>query len=37
MKLKQPQNGVRMGPKPTLKNKRNKTKEKHRKEGHLKK
>ncbi len=35
MRLKYPQNGIRLSPKPTPKNKRNKTKEKHKKGGHL--
>jgi hypothetical protein len=34
-RLKQPQNGVRLNSKPTLRNKGNRTKEKHRKGGHL--
>jgi hypothetical protein len=35
MKLQQPQNGARLNLKPTLRNKRNKTTDKHRKEKHL--
>jgi hypothetical protein len=36
-KLKQPQNGIRLSLKPTPISKRNKTKEKHKKKGHLQK
>jgi hypothetical protein len=36
-KLKQPQNGTKLNMKPTPRNKRKKTKEKHRKGGHLQK
>jgi hypothetical protein len=35
MKLKQPQNGARLSPKPTPRSKRNNTREKHRRGGHL--
>jgi len=35
MKLKQPQNGTKLSPKPTQKNNRNRTREKHKKGGHL--
>jgi hypothetical protein len=35
MKFKQPQNGVRLNPKPTQKSKRNRIKEKHRRGRHL--
>jgi hypothetical protein len=35
MKLKWPQNGVKLNPKPTLRNKRNRTKEKHKKRKHM--
>jgi hypothetical protein len=35
MRLKQPQNGTRMNLNPTSKNKKNKTREKHMKGGHL--
>jgi len=34
-KLKQPQNGAKLSPKATLRNKKNKTKENHKKGGHL--
>ncbi len=34
-KLEQPQNGARLSPTATLRNKRNKTKENHKKGGHL--
>jgi hypothetical protein len=34
-KLKQPQNGTRLSLKPTPRNKRNKTKENHKKGGHM--
>jgi hypothetical protein len=37
MKLKQPQNGAKLSLNPTLRNKRNKTKEKHKKGKHLQK
>jgi hypothetical protein len=37
MKLKQPKNGAKLSLKATLKNKNNKTKEKHRKRRHLQK
>jgi hypothetical protein len=35
MKLKQPQNGIRLNPKPTLKSKKNRNKEKHMRRRHL--
>jgi hypothetical protein len=35
--LKYPQNGTRLNSKPTLKNKRNRTRENHKKGGHLRK
>jgi hypothetical protein len=34
-KLKQPQNGIKLNLKPTPKSKRNKTREKHKRGGHL--
>jgi hypothetical protein len=37
MKFKQPQDGARLGSKPTLKSKKNKTKKKHRRGRHLQK
>jgi len=36
-RLQQPQNGVRLNPKPTLRNKKNKTTKKHKKRKHLQK
>jgi hypothetical protein len=35
MKLKQPQNGVKLNPKPTPKSKKKRTREKHKKKKHL--
>jgi len=35
MKIKQPQNGVKLNPKPTPKSKRNRIREKHKKKKHM--
>ncbi len=35
MKLKQPQNGIKLSPKPTPRSNRSRTREKHKKGGHL--
>ncbi len=35
MKLKQPQNGIKLSPNPTPRSNRNRTREKHKKGGHL--